>query len=80
MKKLFSFWRKKEESATPKPIVGITESDWVKIYNAITCERNAAKLRQRRNDGKPSDYMRGLDAAKNILDSIRPYNIMEVQQ
>lgn len=81
-RKLFGFLCKKEQAmqVPVRVVVGITESDWVKTYNALVCEYNAAKLRQRRSDGKPSDYMRGLDFARKTLDSIRPYNISEVQQ
>lgn len=74
---LFGFLSKSEPA---KPIVGITESDWVKTYNAIQCEYNEAHARQAKPEAEPNQYMRGLAKALKILDAIRPYNISEVQQ
>lgn len=73
IKNLFS------RTAPAKPIiVGITESDYIKIYNGITDELNLARARQKDTVSKPNQYMQGLMKALKILDSIRPYNIAEV--
>ena len=79
MKKFRNLFKPHAEGGIIKPVVGITESEWIKVYNAIVCEREAAKQRQRSADAKPSDFMRGLDYAMSILDSYRPHTITEVQ-
>ena len=54
---------------------GITTSDWMTVYNKIKREYNATAEAHKR----PTEYMRGLAFALDILDSIRPYNIAEVK-
>ena len=70
------FFKKKKKPAAP--VVGITESDWIKIHNAIQCEFIEAESRQKSPDAKPSAYMKGLSFALDALDSIKPYTISEV--
>lgn len=78
MKNIFRFTRTKEvPAADNRPVVGITESEWIKVHNTIVREREAAKQRQRSADAKPSDFMRGLDFALSILDRFRPHTIKE---
>lgn len=54
---------------------GISASDWLTIHNGIVREFNKAKSRQRSADQKPSDYMRGLQYALQLLDQCRPYKL-----
>lgn len=56
---------------------GITEEEYISIYNAVNCAYNEAVLRQKPGTTRPSGYMKGLRAALDILDSIDPHN-MEV--
>lgn len=78
--KLFKKRAKPAPAAPAVKAVGITESDWCKIYNALTRERNAAKMRQKDPDAAPSSYMKGLDFALNTLDAHRPYDILKEVQ
>lgn len=58
-------------------VCGITESDWIKIYNMLVCEYNAAKDRQKSPDAKANSYMRGVAFGIKAMDLIKPYNIMK---
>lgn len=69
---------KKKKKTTAAPVVGITESDWIKIHNMIQRERIEAESRQKSPDAAPTKYMKGLDFALDALDSIKPYTISEV--
>lgn len=71
MKKYFSIFRKSAKVRT----VGVTESDYYKIYNSIIGEYEEAKARQKKSDAPPSGYMKGLMFALNAMDSIKPYNV-----
>lgn len=81
MKKLFSFkhGKKAEKPLTLKVTIGITESDWMKIYKDIQQEYADAHMRQVKPDASPNQYMRGLSKALEIMETIRPYKISEVQ-
>ena len=68
----------KPEQKMPAEIVGISQEDWIHIYNSIQLEYNAAHARQANPDAIPNQYMRGLAKALKILDTIKPYNLMEV--
>ena len=56
-------------------IRGIKEHDWHHIYGAIKAEYDATAM----NHKKPTEYMRGLAFALNIMEAIQPYDIAEVQ-
>lgn len=79
-RKLFKRAKPAENTAPAEKVSvpGITESDWIKIYNTLVREYNEAKSRQKSSDAKPSNYMRGLTFAMKAMETIRPYNIMEV--
>ena len=82
MKFIKLFGRKSEPAPTcdvPTEIVGISQSDWIHVYNSIQLEYNAAHARQASPDAIPNQYMRGLAKALKILDTVKPYNLMEVK-
>ena len=62
----------KRHSKVLPTVSGITSSDWLTIYNTILREYNATA----KDHKQPTEYMKGLQFALSILDSIRPYNIM----
>lgn len=80
MKKFFEnlFGSTPVDESKAEPIVGISGGDWTHIYNEISRELEAAKSRQKSPDAAPTGYMKGLYKALEILDTIRPYNILEV--
>lgn len=79
MKKFRNPFKRYAKGGINKPVVGITTEEWATVYTAIEHERDVAKQRQRRADGKPSDFMRGLNYALSILDKYHPHVIKEVQ-
>ena len=54
-------------------VSGITSSDWLTIYNRLMAEYNEVGAKHKR----PTEYMRGIVFAIEVLDSIRPYNIVK---
>lgn len=80
MKKFFEklFGGMPDEEPKAEPIVGISDGDWMHIYNEISRELESAKSRQKSPDAAPTGYMKGLYKALEILDTCRPYNILEV--
>lgn len=63
MKNIF---RRKKASTS-----GITTSDWMTVYNTIHREYTETA----KSHKKPTEYMRGLAFALEVVDSIRPYDI-----
>lgn len=66
MKNIFRHLTHKKASTS-----GITTSDWMTVYNTIHREYVATEAAHKR----PTEYMRGLAFALEVIDSIRPYDI-----
>lgn len=77
MKKIFGFYvsRQLPEAPKPKHAMGITTGEWSAIHDSINGEYDAAKARQKKPDGAPSAYMRGLSFALNILEANMPHTL-----
>lgn len=69
----------KRHSKTPANggviISGIKAADWYAIHSVLKAEyANTASSHK-----KPTEYMRGIAFAIKALETVRPYNIAEVQ-
>jgi hypothetical protein len=71
MKKLLSLFPSKK-------VMGISERDWIAITNQISDEYYEARNRQKSADAEPTKYMQGLQKALDIIESVKPRNLMEV--
>ena len=59
-------------------VTGVTEEEYNNVYSALEAEYTAAASRQRAGTMEPSKYMKGLQYALDLLESIEPHK-MEVQ-
>jgi hypothetical protein len=69
------FKKKTEMPAFRTPVRGITEAEYNKLSDAMAEAYNEAAKRQKEGSTKPSGYMKGLNAALDILGSIMPHDI-----
>ncbi len=79
VKKITSKFTNKKHATggiVPKPVVGITADEFNKIYNALDNEWNEAAKRQKKGATEPSRYMKGLEFALDLLESIKPHNLV----
>lgn len=80
MKNIFRFSKcATKPTKVSKPVVGLTAIEWADARSHMADKYNDAKKRQRSANAKPSDFMRGLEYAMNIMDSYAPHIIGEVQ-
>ena len=76
---MFKFLRHIRRRKMPPVILGISKLDWLCVRNEMQLEYEQARARQKNPAAGPNQYMLGLQKAINILESIEPYNIMEVR-
>lgn len=77
MKKLFGFLRKNEPERVH--VYGISSAEFGSICIAIDDEYEAARSRQKPGAKGPSNYMKGLKFALDILENFAPHDL-EVQK
>ena len=59
----------------PKPVVGITSAEYLRIADALNEEYENARARQKPESKRPSGYMKGLKRAIEIVDSVKPHTL-----
>lgn len=58
-----------------EPTMGITIDELKRIYDALECEYEEAKARQKTDDAEPSRYMQGLIFALCELEKFPPHKL-----
>lgn len=71
----FSFFKKKKATTNSvvRPIIGITDAEYLRISDALNQEYEDACKRQKLGSKKPSGYMKGLKRAIEIVLSVEPH-------
>lgn len=71
-----SMFKRPAKGGVIKAIRGITDTEWLSIYEAIFAEYNVTSAKHK----KPTEYMRGLTFALKAMEAVKPHNITtEVQ-